>query len=105
MIFAKGHLFKLSENRTYFVEVISEKPLYVRKHPQGLLFLKINISESLRHAHFEEITLLLICDQNVDFDTPRDSQEALWRLSGDWLRQPVSNRPQISSGCPSAALN
>ena len=39
-------------------------------------------SEFLRHAHFEEIAILLIFGQNVDLDTPRDSQEALWRLSG-----------------------
>ena len=62
----------------------SEKLLYVLKHPAGLLFLKkTNISGILRHAHFEEIALLLIFGENIHPDTQRDSQEAVWRLSGD----------------------
>ena len=62
------------------MEVCSEKLPYVRSLPQGLLFLK-NISEILRHAHFQEIELLPIFGQNIHPDTQGDSQEALWRLS------------------------
>ena len=51
--------------------------------PQGLFFLEKNdIPENLRHAHFEEKTIiLLIFCENIDIGTQRDSQEALSRAS------------------------
>ena len=67
----------------YFVEVSSQKVPLLGCSRRGFYFWKINISEILRHAHFEEIAFLLIFGQNVHPDTPRDSQEALQVLSGD----------------------
>ena len=59
--FEESPLYILSITRIYFVEVSFQQLPCVRVHTAGILLLKkTNIPEILRHAHFEEIALLLI---------------------------------------------
>ena len=83
------------------MEVSSQKLPFVRMLPQGFLFLKINIPEIVRHAHFGEASLLLIFGENIHPDTQEDSQETVWKLSGSppaALRRLPEGIPQLSGG-------
>ena len=62
----KSHFLRLLWKWIYFVEVSSQKVPLLGCSRRGFYFWKINISEILRHAHFEEIAFLLIFGQNID---------------------------------------
>ena len=79
-ILGKSHFLRLSGTLINSSGVSSQTKSYVRMLPQGFYFWQINISGILRHAHFEEIGLLLIFGHSGDpQETLRRHLPALWR--------------------------